>query len=106
MGRSVAAGLSVLADPSFHFSKVDCNTGSTISVGHEYREDDVPAIAVAPDGSFWVAWLSFDGQRDDVAIRHYRSGVWENLLWVPGTSGDSWLPQVAVEASGRVWVIW
>lgn len=76
------------------------------AVGHEYRQDDLPNIAAAPDGSLWVAWLSFVGDRDDVAIRHYKDGKWQNLLWVPGTSGDSWLPQVAVDAANRVWVVW
>ncbi len=76
------------------------------AVGHEYRQDDLPSVAAAPDGSVWVAWLSFVGDRDDVAIRHYKDGRWQNLLWVPGTSGDSWLPQVAVDASNRVWVVW
>ncbi|MBI4875896.1 MAG: hypothetical protein HY822_14770 [Acidobacteria bacterium] len=76
------------------------------AVGHEYRQDDLPNIAAAPDGSLWAAWLSFAGDRDDVAIRHYQDGKWLNLLWVPGTSGDNWLPQVAVDARNRVWVVW
>jgi hypothetical protein len=75
-------------------------------IGHEYREDDLPAIAAAPDGSLWVAWLSFDGKRDDVAIRRYDGTRWSNIHWVPATSGDSWLPQAAVDAAGRVWVVW
>jgi hypothetical protein len=75
-------------------------------VGHEYRQDDLPSIAMAPDGTVWVAWLSFDGSRDDIALRFYKSGEWENLQWVPATSGDSWLPQVAVDTANRVWVVW
>ena len=75
-------------------------------VGHEFRQDDLPAIATAPDGGVWVAWLSFVGDRDDIAIRHYKNGAWGNLQWVPNTSGDSWLPQVAVDSSNRVWVVW
>src|SRR5579862_5181085 len=71
------------------------------AVGHQYRQDDSPAIAAAPDGSMWIAWLSFDGDHDDVAIRRYQNGKWSNLHWVPNTSGDSWLPQVAVDASNR-----
>src|SRR5579862_8504237 len=54
-------------------------------VGHEYRQDDLPAMAAAPDGSLWVAWLSFVGDRDDIAIRSYRDGKWSNLQWVPNT---------------------
>jgi hypothetical protein len=75
-------------------------------VGHQYRQDDLPAIAAAPDGGIWVTWLSFVGDRDDLAIRHYKDGKWSNLQWVPNTSGDSWLPQIAVDASNRVWVVW
>lgn len=75
-------------------------------VGHEFRQDDLPSIAAAPDGSLWIAWLSWDGSRDDVAIRQYKDGAWSNLQWVPNTSGDSWLPYVGVDASSRVWVVW
>ena len=38
-------------------------------VGHEYRQDDCSAIAAAPDGGVWVAWLSYAGDRDDIGIR-------------------------------------
>jgi hypothetical protein len=75
-------------------------------VGHEFRQDDLPAIAAAPDDSMWVAFLSFAGDRDDIAIRRYHDDRWGNLQWVPGTSGDSWLPQIGVDASNRVWVVW
>jgi hypothetical protein len=76
------------------------------AVGHEFRQDDWPSIAAAPDGSLWIAWLSFVGDRDDVVIRHYSDGKWGSLQWVPGTSGDNFLPQVAVDSSNRVWVVW
>ena len=76
------------------------------AVGHQYRQDDLPSIAMSPDGSAWETWLSFGGDRDDVAIRQYKDGTWGTLQWVPGTSGDSWLPQVAVDMQNRVWVVW
>ena len=79
---------------------------TVFSVGHEYRQDDWPSIAAAPDGSLWVAWLSFVGDRDDVALRRWRNGKWSNLLWVPGTSGDNWMPQVFADAASRVWAVW
>ncbi len=79
---------------------------ATTHVGHEFRQDDLPSIATAPDGSQWIAWLSFAGDRDDVALRHLQNGKWSNIQWAPGTSGDSWLPQAAVDASNRVWVVW
>ncbi|MEO7649598.1 MAG: hypothetical protein ABIZ80_03965 [Bryobacteraceae bacterium] len=76
------------------------------AVGHEFRQDDWPSIASAPDGSMWISWLSFAGDRDDVVMRHYKDGKWGNIQWVPNTSGDSFLPQVAVDSSNRVWVVW
>jgi hypothetical protein len=79
---------------------------ASLAVGHEYRQDDLPAIAAAPDGSVWVAWLSFSGDRDDLAIRRYHDGKWGDLHWVPNTSGDIWLPQIAVDAGNRPWVVW
>jgi hypothetical protein len=81
-------------------------TMHTVAFGHESRQDDWPSIAAAPDGSLWTAWLSFDGARDDIALRHYRDNKWSNLMWVPATSGDSWMPQVGVDAHNRVWVVW
>ena len=107
LGTAAGAGMGGLAVPAFPFQWVpEGGTYSAIAVGHEYRQDDMPSIAAAPDGTLWIAWLSFNGNRDDVAIRAYRKGTWENLQWVPGTSGDSWLPHVAVDAANRVWVIW
>jgi hypothetical protein len=76
------------------------------AVGHEFRQDDWPSIAASPDGSLWVAWLSWVGERDDLAIRHYKDGQWSNLQWVPNTSGDNWMPQAGVDAQNRLWIVW
>jgi len=106
LGTTTGAGLGSLA-PAFPIKwATEGGTVNAIAVGHEYREDDMPAITVAPDGTVWVAWLSFNGNRDDLAIRAYKDNVWQNLQWVPGTSGDSWLPQVATDSRNRVWVVW
>jgi hypothetical protein len=53
-----------------------------------------------------VAWLSFAGDRDDVVVRQFRDNQWGALQWVPGNSGDNWLPQVGCDARNRVWVVW
>jgi len=82
------------------------STPQAVAVGHQYREDDLPALAVGSGGSVWVAWLSFAGDRDDLALRRYQDGRWENLQWVPNTSGDSWAPQLAVDSRNRVWIVW
>src|SRR5262245_58838504 len=76
------------------------------AVGHEFRQDDWPGIAASPDGSLWVTWLSYVGERDDIAIRHFKDGQWSNLQWLPNNSGDNWMPVAGVDAQNRVWIIW
>ena len=70
------------------------------------KEDDLPSLAAAPDGSLWLAWLAYSDRRDEIAIRRYSSGTWGNLQFVPNTSGDVWFPQVAVTANNQPWVVW
>ena len=91
---------------SFIAVTLSAQTIDSLAIGHEQRQDDSPVIAASPDGSAWVTWLSFAGDRDDVAIRQYKDNKWGALQWVPGTSGDCWLPQVAVDSANRVWVVW
>ena len=77
-----------------------------VMVGTENREDDLPSLAAAPDGSLWLAWLAYSDGRDDIALRHYVDGTWGNLQYVPNTSGDSWSPQIALDSDNRAWVVW
>ena len=74
--------------------------------GTEMKEDDVPSIAAAPDGSLWLAWLAYSDRRDEIAIRQWKDGRWGNMRYLPNTSGDVWLPQAGVDAAGRLWVVW
>jgi len=61
--RFLAAALMVSTAPAW--AQI-----SATAVGHQFRQDDWPSIAAAPDGSLWSAWLSFVGDSDDVVIRH------------------------------------
>src|SRR5260370_30813739 len=71
---------------------------TALAVGHEFRQDDSPTIAAAPDGSLWLAWLSFGGDPDHVALRRYHKRKWGALQCDARTSADYWLPQIAVDA--------
>ncbi|MEZ5393945.1 MAG: hypothetical protein R2724_14060 [Bryobacterales bacterium] len=82
------------------------NLTEVTRAGTEEWQDDLPAIAASPDGSLWMAFLTFSGTRDDVAIRQYQDGTWGNMLVVPNSSGDSWLPQIGVDKGGAPWVVW
>ena len=77
-----------------------------VMAGTEVREDDLPSIAAAPDGSVWLVWLAYSDRRDEIAVRPWKDGEWGNMRYVPNTSGDVWLPQAGVDADGRLWVVW
>ena len=100
MIRALLLVLLTFATPAFaQFSSVK-------SVGTELRSDDLPDIAAAADGSLWVVWMSHSDRRDEISLRQHREGTWSNVVMVPGGSGDVWLPQVAIDAENRPWVIW
>ena len=77
-----------------------------VAAGTEIRQDDMPSVAQSPDGSLWLAFVTYSDKRDDVGIRQYKDGAWGNLIFVPNTSGDVWHPHVAVDANGRPWFVW
>lgn len=77
-----------------------------IMAGTETKEDDLPSIAAGADGTAWLVWLAYADRRDEIAVRHWSDGSWGNLRYVPGTSGDVWLPQAGVDGAGRLWVAW
>src|ERR1044072_4721352 len=81
-------------------------TVNAVAVGHQFRQDDSPALAVCPDGSAWGAWLSFAGDRVAFGNRQYKDNRWGSLQWVPGTSGDNWPPQVGCDPQNRAHVVW
>ncbi len=74
--------------------------------GSEMREDDLPSVAAAPDGSVWMVWLAYADRRDEIAVRRWEGGKWGNMRYVPNTSGDVWLPQAGIDADGHLWVAW
>lgn len=77
-----------------------------VMAGAEVREDDMPSIAAASDGTVWLVWLAYADRRDEIAVRPMRDGTWGNMRFVPNTSGDVWLPQAGVDDADRLWVVW
>ena len=74
------------------------------AVGHEYRQDDMPSIAPSPDGSVWVAWLSFDGSGDDIHPRVGSDGQGQTALVWQGFRKRDGRSSVAVDSQGVAWI--
>ena len=95
-------------------------------------EDDFPAAAYGPDGTLWVAYISYtvrdEARRveqkqlkeqpadfkamytpefaDQLFVKYYRDGKWSEPLAITGRKEDLVRCGIAVEADGTVWVIY
>ena len=94
-------------------------------------EEDFPSAAPAKDGSVWMAYSVFrhnpDHDRlrapvkepitdfaklkaptggDQIVLRHYANGAWQDAITVTPPGGDLYRTAVAIDGGGRVWVFW
>ncbi|NOX56587.1 MAG: hypothetical protein GXP27_19515 [Planctomycetes bacterium] len=78
-----------------------------LSTGDSY--DDFPSVAEASDGTVYVAYAAYYDKHDQIRLhRRFSNGVWSTRTHVPLVQArpDIWMPQIAVDAKDRVWVIW
>ncbi len=95
-------------------------------------EDDFPAAAYGPDGTLWVAYISYtvrDESRrveqknldkqpsdfkalytpdfaDQLFVKYYKDGKWSEPLAITGAKEDLVRCGIAVEKDGKVWVLY
>ena len=78
-----------------------------LSEGDSY--DDFASAAQAPDGTVFVAYAAYYDGHDQIRLhRRFPKGGWSTRTNVPLVRGaaDIWMPQVAADAKGRLWVVW
>lgn len=78
-----------------------------LSFGDSY--DDFASVAQAPDGSLYAAYAAYFDGHDQIRLhKRLPGGVWSTRTHVPlvHARADIWMPQVAVDAKNRVWVVW
>ena len=83
-------------------SEFQVNSGST-------GDQQYPAAAMRPDGSFSVVWLDSDGAGDGIRGRSFNSAgapVGGDFTVNLTTTGDQTEPDVAVDGSGAGIVVW
>ena len=94
-------------------------------------DDDYPALAVAPDGTAYSAWVSFtpgldrderarqfeneptdlsylakESGGDQLWLRVQKNGKWLEPVAVTPGHGDVYKCSVAVDGKGRAWIVW
>jgi hypothetical protein len=106
------------------------STATPVEVGT--TEDDFPAACHGPDGTLWVAYISYrvrdDGRRieqkpykeqpvnfnnlytpefgDRLFVKAYRGGNWSKPIAVTGAKEDLARCAIAAEGNGTVWVVY
>ena len=68
------------------------------------------ALAAAPDGGFWLAWVGFDGTDDEIFASHWDGLAWSQPQRVGADDSDPLAydtqPRLAVDDGGRPWLVW
>ena len=62
--------------------------------------DDYPAIAIGPDGTRWVAWLSYKSAADQIML----SGG--GKIYELTERGDYHVPALASDGKGTIYAVW
>lgn len=80
---------------------------SLLSNGDSY--DDFASVAQTSDGTVYMAYAAYYNGHDQVRLhRQLGDGWWSTRTHMPlaRARADIWMPQLAVDAEDRVWVIW
>jgi len=69
-----------------------------------------PALAAAPDGGMWLAWVGLDGNDDELYASHWDGFIWSFPERVGQDDSDPLAydtqPRLAVDAKGHPWLVW
>ena len=71
--------------------------------------DDFASVAKAADGTLFAAYAAYYDGHDQIRVHwRLRNGRWSTRTNVPlvQAQADIWMPQIAVDAHDRLWVIW
>ncbi|MFQ5732469.1 MAG: hypothetical protein ACE5KM_11020, partial [Planctomycetaceae bacterium] len=83
------------------------NGAQVLSTGDSY--DDFVSIAQDSEGNLFAAYAAYYNGHDQIRLhKRLPNGRWSTHSPVPLVNGraDIWMPQLAVDAKDRVWVIW
>jgi lysophospholipase L1-like esterase len=67
-------------------------------------------LAAVPDGGFWLAWVGFDGNDDEIFASHWDGISWSEPERVGQDDADPLAydtqPRLAVDGEGQPWLAW
>jgi len=72
-----------------------------------------PSVAIAPNGTPYIAWEDASGGDREVYVRRWNGSIWEEIGTgsasgggISDNSGDSWFSSVAITPDGTPYVAW
>lgn len=71
--------------------------------------DDFTSIAQSSDGTLYAAYAAYYDAHDQIRLhKRLPGGDWSTRTYVPLVKprADIWMPQLAIDAQDRVWVVW
>lgn len=83
------------------------DAGVVLSSGDSY--DDFASIVQTSDDTMYSAYAAYFDAHDQIRLhKRLPSGAWSTRTHVPLVlpRADIWMPQLAVDAQDRVWIIW
>lgn len=78
-----------------------------LSNGDSY--DDFASVAEASDGTLYAAYAAYYDAHDQIRVhKRLKGGAWSTRTHAPlvQSRADIWMPQIAVDAQDRLWLIW
>ena len=97
-------------DATGYQSKLDITTSEEIAVNTTTDDaQEVPAVAVAPDGSYVVAWQGEDADDEGIFARIFDengSPVTAEFQVNTVTNGEQKAPEVAIDNNGNFVIVW
>ncbi len=103
-GQAKADDHPVANDPNARPAEA---AGPWLSSGDSY--DDFCSVAQSSDGTLYAAYAAYYDGHDQIRLhKQLEKGRWSTRVYVPlvEAQSDIWMPQLAVDAQDRLWVIW
>ncbi len=79
--------------------------GSVHALADGDVQQDYPSMCVGPDGTPWVVYIAFNGQKDTLKLARKTADGLEKVGTLAGP-GIINRPQIAADGSGTLWAIW
>ncbi len=69
-------------------------------------EHDYPSLAIAANGTAWVAWQAYRNSGDRVLVAHSTATGWSDAEPLTAAGQDIFHTAAAEDARGRIWIVW